>query len=94
VVDYRHWHILGIDGHLFDSSMTRTKEDIMPYQFIGKDQVLPYIKEAMELYAKSQWNAAIDKAKDEIFDLGTAADNLISDAICQQLITELQKLKK
>jgi AAA+ superfamily predicted ATPase len=92
---------MGIDGNLFDSSMTRTKEDIlnamiseMPYQFIGKDQVLPYIKEAMELYAKSQWNAAIDKAKDEIFDLGTAADNLISDAICQQLITELQKLKK
>ena len=24
----------------------------MPYQLIGKDQVLPYIKEAMDIYAK------------------------------------------
>jgi hypothetical protein len=37
----------------------RTKEEIirkmieeMPYQLIGKDQVLPYIQEAMEIYAR------------------------------------------
>ncbi len=41
----------------------RTKEEIldnmieeMPFQLIGKDQVLPYIKEAMEIYAQERVN--------------------------------------
>lgn len=39
----------------------RTKDEIldkmfevMPYQMIGKEQLLPYIKEAMEIYAQEQ----------------------------------------
>ena len=39
---------------LFDSMC-----DVMPFSFIGKAQIEPYILEAIEIAKKDAWNAAI-----------------------------------
>lgn len=49
--------------------MNKTPEEIlnemcnvMPWQFIGKEQIFPYLKEALEIYGKQQYNQAIKDA--------------------------------
>lgn len=40
--------------------------DEMPWVFVRKAQIMPYLEEAFEIYGKQQWNEAIKLAAEEV----------------------------
>ena len=66
---------------------------VVMVRFSGAE-LFDYVSSLSEIYAKSQWNEAIEDAKEKTCELAVYANNIISTAVCQQLIAELEKLKK